>query len=57
MSKYELQNEVYKMVCTYYDKTDPNIPVEVLSNYFNVIFKANAKDTKKAYNYWKGLEQ
>ena len=57
MSKYELQNEVYKMVCNYYDNKHPNTPVKILSDYLSVIFQANAKDTKKAYNYWKGLEE
>lgn len=56
MNKHELQNEVYKMVCTHYDNNYPNTPIEVWRDYIDVIFQSNAKDTKKAYNYWKGLE-
>jgi hypothetical protein len=53
MNKYDLQNEVYRMICAYYDNNYPDTPDEAISGYLKVLFSANAKDTRKAYNYWK----
>lgn len=54
MQRYiEMQNEIFQMVCRYYDNTHPNTPDEAISGYLKTVFAANAKDTRKAYKYWK----
>lgn len=52
MKKHDLQNEVYKMVLSYYDSKHPDINDEAISSYMGIIFTADAKTVRKAHKYW-----
>lgn len=51
----EMQQEVFRMVCQYYDHNPKERNDDAISHYMGLVWTSNAKDTRKAHKYWTNL--